>query len=471
MTFGLSVTVDVDGRLAVVVGGGRAGMVKVEGLLAAGARVTVVEPRPSDVLGALEDAGEVMLVRRGYRPGDLAGAFLAVAATGRTDVDQRVLEEARSGRVLAMSASDPQAGDFVTNAIVRRGKLSLAVSTGGATPALARYLRKRLERDYGPEWEVVVELVEEVRRLVPSFDGVHERDRLWRRVITSDLLALVRAGRVDDAKDHVHRVLTGSSAVGFVSLVGAGPGAPELITVKGKERIGSADVVAYDRLADPSLLEFAPPDAERIYIGKAYGKHTVEQNELNALLVALARQGKRVVRLKGGDPFVFGRGGEEAEALARAGIPFEIVPGVTSAVAVPAYAGIPVTDRRFGSSVAFVTGHKHPQDPDNRVDYSGIASSVDTLVVLMGARWLSEITEELIDAGRLPGTPAAAIEWGTHPHQRTVTSSLAELHLCVSEAGLGSPMVVVIGEVVSMRSSLSWFESASRQLLAVPQIE
>jgi uroporphyrin-III C-methyltransferase len=193
----------------------------------------------------------------------------------------------------------------------------------------------------------------------------------------------------------------------------------------------------------------------------------LEQEELNNLLVFLASQGKRVVRLKGGDPFVYGRGGEEAEALGRAGIPFEIVPGISSAVAAPAYAGIPVTDRRYASSVAFVTGHKHPADPGGTVDWRGLAASVDTIVVLMGMRHPGAIAAELIGGGKPSSTPVAVIEWGTHHHQRTLTTTLEEVDAAIEREGYGSPSVIVVGEVVRLRSSLTWFGELGRAAAGV----
>ena len=247
-----------------------------------------------------------------------------------------------------------------------------------------------------------------------------------------------------------------------MALVGAGPGDPGLITVTGRDLLAAADVVVFDRLAHPDLLDIAPPEAERIFIGKAHGRHVLEQEELNHLLVFLASQGKRVVRLKGGDPFVYGRGGEEAEALAAAGIPFEIVPGVTSAVAAPAYAGIPVTDRRYASSVAFVTGHLDPTAPDNPVDWSGLARSVDTIVIFMGLRMAGAIASVLVDAGRSPETPVAVIEWGTYEKQRTLVSSLDRLTDDLVVADLGSPSIIVVGEVVRLRSKLAWFEDLAQ---------
>ncbi len=458
MSFSYPVFLSVEGRSAVVVGGGRAGSEKSRGLVAAGARVTVIAEEPSRGIEHLAKEQSLTLLRRRYLDGDLAGAFIAIAATGVEDVDAQVMNEARERKVLALVASDPSAGDFITPATVRRGDLVMAVSTGGRAPSVAKHLRVWLEREFGPEWESVIDMAASARAAVPRGLEDHERTRRWRAALSPELLGLIREGRIAEASDRVGRVVSGRALLGFVSLVGAGPGDPGLLTLKGKERLASADAVVYDRLACPDLLDLAPVDAERLYIGRAYGRHTLEQEELNNLLIFLAGQGKRVVRLKGGDPFVFGRGGEEATALARAGVPFEIVPGVTSAVAVPAYAGIPVTDRRFGSSVAFVTGHKDPDDPENRIDWSGLATSVETLIVLMGARRPAEIAQALIRSGRPPDTPAAAIEWGTYPSQRTVVGALADLPTTIAETGLGSPMILVVGEVVSLRESLGWFE-------------
>ena len=245
---------------------------------------------------------------------------------------------------------------------------------------------------------------------------------------------------------------------GFVSLVGAGPGDPGLITVKGRDRIAQADAVVYDRLAHPDLLELAPGSAERIYIGKAYGRHVLEQEELSNLLIFLAAQGKRVVRLKGGDPFVYGRGGEEAAALSAAGIAFEIVPGISSAVAAPAYAGIPVTDRRSASSVAFVSGHKAPDDPESTVDWKGLGGCVDTLVILMGTKHYAAIADALVAGGKPASTPVAIVESGTLPEQKTTLSTLGTLDEDLGSDGMVSPAVIVVGEVVRLREMLSWVE-------------
>ncbi len=249
-----------------------------------------------------------------------------------------------------------------------------------------------------------------------------------------------------------------SEAAGSVMLVGGGPGDAGLITGAAVEVLAGAEVVVYDRLVNSALLEFAPKEAERVFVGKGPERHTMRQEEINDLLVARARGGKRVVRLKGGDPFVFGRGGEEAEALAAAGIPFEVIPGVTSAIAAPAYAGIPVTHRGLAASVAFVTGHEDPSKEEPDVDWSKLATAVDTLVLLMGVGQLPEIVERLVAGGRDPSTPAAVIEWGTLPRQRTVVGMLADIAAKVEGAGIGPPAITVVGDVVRLRETLRWFD-------------
>jgi uroporphyrinogen III methyltransferase/synthase len=245
---------------------------------------------------------------------------------------------------------------------------------------------------------------------------------------------------------------------GFVSLIGAGPGDPGLLTLRGAEVLAQADVVVYDYLANPALLSHARPDAERIYVGKQAGSHTLSQEEINVLLVERGLAGRRVARLKGGDPFVFGRGGEEALALVEAGVPFEVVPGVTSAVAAPAYAGIPVTHRGLASSLAIVTGHEDPAKDETALDWEHLASGVDTLVFLMGVGNLPRIVKELVAHGRPASTPAAVVRWGTLADQQTVSGTLADIVDGVRAAGLKPPAVTVVGEVAGLRDRLRWFE-------------
>ena len=254
---------------------------------------------------------------------------------------------------------------------------------------------------------------------------------------------------------------------GRVYLVGAGPGDPGLITVRGLEALRRAEVLVHDRLVHPALLDEAPASALSVFAGKHAGAHCLPQERINALLVEHARRGRVVVRLKGGDPFVFGRGGEEALALAAAGIPFEIVPGVSAVAAVPAYAGVPVTHRGIGSSFAVVTGHEDPDKGATAVDWARLATAVDTLVVLMGLRSLPRIVAALLAHGRSPATPAALIRWGTTAAQQTVVGTLADIVERAEAARLEPPVLTVIGDVVELRGRLEWFEASRRGLAAV----
>ncbi len=245
-------------------------------------------------------------------------------------------------------------------------------------------------------------------------------------------------------------------SAGLVYLVGAGPGDPGLITVRGLKALQQATVVMYDRLVHPSLIDEAPASAQRIYVGKESGIHCVPQAQINQLLVKCASQGERVVRLKGGDPFVFGRGGEEAEALVAAGLPFEIIPGVSSAIAVPAYAGIPVTHRQVASSFAVITGHEESGKEHSAIDWQRLATAVDTLVILMGTKGLARITAQLIQHGRAPETPVALIRWGTTSEQFTLIGTLADIAAKAAAITLEPPVVTVIGEVVNLTERLQW---------------
>jgi len=245
---------------------------------------------------------------------------------------------------------------------------------------------------------------------------------------------------------------------GKVYLVGAGPGDPGLLTLRGKELLSRAHVIIYDRLASPRIMEFANPKAEKIYVGKRIGRHVANQHEINDLIVKKAKEGKQVVRLKGGDPFIFGRGGEEAQILAKEGLAFEIVPGVTSAIAVPAYAGIPLTHRSFTASVAFITGHRRFDTSEAPVDWEGLAKGVGTLVFLMGMSNLPNITENLIKFGRRPDTPVAVIRWGTTPLQESITGTLADIADKVKEHQFKPPAIIVVGDVCTVRDDINWFE-------------
>lgn len=449
MSFGYPVMLEVRGRRCVVIGGGSIGEGKVRGLLDGGAEVTVVDPEPETGLEELARQGRVTLVRRSYQPGDLKGAFVGIAATDDGAINASVFAEAEAERVLFNAVDDSQYCHFAVPSIVRRGDLLLTLSTGGKSPALAKSLRKKLSQQLGEEYGVLVDLLAEVREeaLAERTVGFDEWAARWERALKPDLIALVKQGRHQQVKDSVLKILRGAESEAHVWIVGAGPGDPGLITLKGRQALDGADVVVYDRLVDPSLVE----GKEAIYAGKTRGGDSARQEEINTTLIRLARDGLNVVRLKGGDPFVFGRGSEEAEALVDAGIGYTVVPAPTSAIAALAAAGIPVTDRRFSSSVAIVTGHSGGPRP---VDFKALASSVETIVVLMGLNNLKEISDGLLAGGLSPATPAALIQNGTRPDQKVVVGDLESLEKAASDAGLGSPSIVVIGQVVNLRRKL-----------------
>jgi uroporphyrin-III C-methyltransferase/precorrin-2 dehydrogenase/sirohydrochlorin ferrochelatase len=459
MGFRYPVALDLEGRRCVVVGGGTVAEHKVRGLLDAGAVVTVVAGAFTSALRELAARGEVELLPRPYARGDLAGAFLTIAATDDGTVNAEVFAEASEGNVLCNAVDDVAHCHFAAPAIVRRGDLTISVSTGGKAPALAKRLRRTLAAQFGDEWGVLVDVLAESRAAALERNG-GTRDvdfatwaQRWALALDGDLAGMVREGRAAEVAGIVRSALEGEppsrgdshEIAGSVAIVGAGPGDPRLISVRGRQLLDAADVVVYDRLVHPSLWE----GKDAIDAGKEPGAHRVDQAQINELLVRLAREGRRVVRLKGGDPFVFGRGAEEVDALAAAGIRHEVVPGVTSAVAALGAAGIPVTDRRVSSSFAVVTGHC----ATGEVDWDRLAMAVDTLVVLMGLRRLPEIVERLLAAGRPGDTPAAVVRNGSLPDQQVVSAALAELPGAVARAGISPPAIIVIGEVVRLRSS------------------
>jgi uroporphyrin-III C-methyltransferase / precorrin-2 dehydrogenase / sirohydrochlorin ferrochelatase len=396
-----------------VIGAGSVAERKIGVLLDAGARVSVVAPAATMAIQGWASEGRLELRQRPYRAGDLRGARLAYAATSMPEVNRAVRVEARAERVWLNAVDQPDSCDFITPALVRRGDLTIAVSTNGRAPGFAKAVREELERHVGPEYEARLEAAAEERDGTPL-----------------------------------------EESSGSVALVGAGPGDPELLTLKGRRLLRCADTVVYDALVSPHLLDFCRPTAERIYVGKRDSRHTLPQAEINDLLVSRARAGRRVVRLKGGDPFIFGRGGEEAEALAQAGIDFDVVPGVSAGVAVPASAGIPLTHREFTSELVFLTGH---ECVSNRcpIDWSRYAKSSASLVIFMGVHNLGNIARLLLEHGRDPSCPVAVIENGTTDAQRTIVGPLVSIADKAGQAGIQPPALIVVGEVVKMRERLT----------------
>ena len=487
------VFLDLRGRRAVVIGGGAVAEQKVRGLLAAGAHVTVVSPDMSPGLADLARRSAIELRRRRYHDHDLAGAWLAIAATDDRAVNEAVYAEAERLGVPLNAVDDLEHCSFIAPAIHREGDITVAVSTGGKSPALAVRLRQRIARLVGRVEARLCELLGELRPdLAERVPDARARTALWYAIVDSDVIEFVRRGDIDGARGRIEELISevgpvesrlkprlgpaaeaavpvygqsraacslADSETGTVYLVGAGPGDPGLITTRGLELLRSADVVVYDRLVSPALVAEAPASAERVFVGKHPNDTATRQQDINALLVDRARRGRTVIRLKGGDSFVFGRGAEECEALRAAGVPFQVIPGVTSATAVPAAAGIPVTHRRVASAFAVVAGHECEGRSD--LDWDALAR-VPTLVVLMGLSALPDIVARLRAQGMAPDTPAAVIASGTLPEQRTVVGTLADIADLAAAAALAPPAIVVIGEVVRVGLTLPVRELVSR---------
>jgi uroporphyrin-III C-methyltransferase/precorrin-2 dehydrogenase/sirohydrochlorin ferrochelatase len=471
------VLLDLAGRPCIVVGGGVIAESKVGPLVAAGARVTVVAPVLGSVLAAQHRAGRFAHVGRAYQSGDLAGAFLVIAATDDAEVNHAVHAEAVAVGALINVVDDVPYCGFILPSVLRRGDLTVAVSSSGRAPALAVRVRERLERELGHEYgqflELAAELREPLARAVPLFE---ERKRLWYQLVDSDVLALLRAGEDGRARARIAEITglpqlgapdagtedtddTGRAGgspswrpprPGKVWLVGAGPGDPKLITARGLELLRQADVVVYDRLVSPALLGEAPVHADRIYVGKVAGRPCVPQEGINDLLVHEATRGRTVVRLKGGDPFVFGRGAEEMLACVQAGVQVEVVPGVSSVLGATAASGIPVTARGVAGSFAVVTAHRAG---DHDQDWHALAR-VDTLVVLMGVERLATVSSRLLAAGRAADTPVAIVENGTLPGERVLEGTLATITARAAAADIRPPALIIVGDTVALRSVL-----------------
>ena len=447
------VFLDLRGRRAVVIGGGAVAEQKVHGLIAAGAHVTLVSPETTPPLADLARRGAIEIRRRPYRPGDLAGAWLAIAASDDRAVNEAAWAEAERVGVPLNAVDDLEHCSFIAPAIHRDGDITVAVSTGGKSPALAVRLRQRIARLVRRAEARLCALLGELRpELAGRVPDARARTALWYEIVDSDVIEFVRRGDIEGARGRIEELLgphplspSPFGRGGTVYLVGAGPGDPGLITAQGLELLRSAEVVVYDRLVSPALVAAAPASAERVFVGKHPHETGTRQQDINALLVDRARRGRRVIRLKGGDPFVFGRGAEECEALRTAGVPFQVIPGVTSATAVPAAAGIPVTHRGVASAFAVVAGHEC--DGRSDLDWDALAR-LPTLVVLMGLSALPDIVARLRAQGMAPDTPAAVIASGTLPEQRSVVGTLDDIADLVARAGLEPPATVVIGEVV-----------------------
>ncbi|RJX83553.1 siroheme synthase CysG [Pseudomonas sp. LS-2] len=449
------------GARVLVVGGGEIALRKSRLLADAGAVLRVVAPEIGTELRELIGSSGGEQILRGYSEADLNGCVLIIAATDDEPLNAQVSADARQRGVPVNVVDAPALCSVIFPAIVDRSPLVIAVSSGGDAPVLARLIRAKMESwippTYGHLAGLAARFRHQVKKLLPN---VQQRRAFWEEVFQGPIADRQLAGQGAEAERLLQAKIDGEAppATGEVYLVGAGPGDPDLLTFKALRLMQQADVVLYDRLVAPAILELCRRDADRIYVGKQRAEHALPQDQINQQLVALAKQGKRVVRLKGGDPFIFGRGGEEIEELAANGIPFQVVPGITAASGCAAYAGIPLTHRDYAQSVRFVTGHL--KDGTSDLPWKDLVSPAQTLVFYMGLIGLPIICSELIKHGRSADTPAALIQQGTTFNQRVFTGTLANLPQLVAEHEVHAPTLVIVGEVVTLRDKLKWFEGA-----------
>ena len=451
----------LQGGRVLVVGGGEIALRKARLLADAGAALRVVAPDVDGQLAALARQGGGEVLVRGYQAADLVGCRLVIAATDDPGLNAQVSADAQALSLPVNVVDAPALCTVIFPAIVDRSPLVVAVSSGGDAPVLARLIRAKLEAwipsAYGELAGLAARFRDKVKTLYPD---VNQRRGFWETVFQGPIAERQLAGQGAEAERLLQAMVDGAPVQqgGEVYLVGAGPGDPDLLTFRALRLMQQADVVLYDRLVAPAIIEMCRRDAERIYVGKRRADHAVPQEQINRLLVDLAQQGKRVLRLKGGDPFIFGRGGEEIEELAEHGIPFQVVPGITAASGCSAYGGIPLTHRDYAQSVRFVTGHL--KDGTSNLPWHDLVAPAQTLVFYMGLVGLPTICAELIRHGRAASTPAALVQQGTTRNQRVFTGTLADLPQLVAQHEVHAPTLVIVGEVVQLRDKLAWFEGS-----------
>ncbi len=441
-----------------VVGGGEIAARKVSLLVRAGARVTLVAPEVLTSLREQVKASGGNVQERRYLSEDLDHQTLVVAATDDQELNAEVSRACQQRRIPVNVVDSPALCTVIFPAIVDRSPILIGISSNGVSPVLARMLRGKIESTIPAAYGRLASLLGEFRaQAKQAFPDTSARRAFWEEQLQGPMPDMVFSGREQDARRHLQQALAnpGQKPSGEVYLVGAGPGDPDLLTFKALRLMQQADVIVYDRLVSEPILDLCRRDAERIYVGKARADHAVPQEGINALLVRLAQEGKRVCRLKGGDPFIFGRGGEEIEELAEARIPFQVVPGITAASGCAAYAGIPLTHRNYAQSVRFVTGHLKDGTPD--LPWEELVHPNQTLVLYMGLISLGPIREQLLAHGLPAATPVAMISKGTTAQQQVITGTLADIVEKLAGQPLPAPTLIIVGEVVKLREQLNWF--------------
>lgn len=455
----LPIFLNIKNKKCVIVGGGEVAYRKASLLLRAGADLHIVAASLSDELRQLCVAHDSVITEREFQEVDLTGATLVVAATDDLATNQRVSVLSTERGIPVNVVDQPHLCSFIMPSIVDRSPIVVAISSGGSSPILTRKLKELNETMIPGRINKLAELLGSYRERVKKEIGdFSERIRFWENVLDSEIPELVYNGQDNDAKAALDSWLANPDSDrvgGEVYLVGAGPGDPDLLTLRALRLMHKADVVLYDRLVSPEILLKLRPDAEKIYVGKRSADHAVPQETINEMLVRLAKEGNRVLRLKGGDPFIFGRGGEELESLAAAGIPFQVVPGITAASGCASYAGIPLTHRDYSQSVRFLTGHTK----DGRVplQWDILVKEQQTLVFYMGLAGLPVICEQLLKHGMSSTTPVAVIQQGTTHTQKVVVGNLDKIADLAVEKEIQAPTIIIIGEVVKLQQSLSWF--------------
>lgn len=458
----LPILLDIRAQPCLVVGGGEVAARKTALLMRSGGHVTVIAPALHTVFDDYLATGKITHRTTAFSAADVIEYAVVIAATDDEAINRMVAAAAKARRIPVNVVDQPALCSFIMPSIIDRSPVIVAVSSGGASPVLARLLRARLETLVPAGYGRLAALVGSFRNQVKARYKPAERRRFWERVLQGPIAELVFSGREQDAHKALQQAIDGARLTlhgGEVSLVGAGPGDPDLLTFRALRLMQRADVVVYDRLVSQPVLDLVRLEAERIYAGKERAAHTLPQEHINEMLVRLARQGKRVVRLKGGDPFIFGRGGEEIATLMDEGIPFQVVPGITAAAGCASYAGIPLTHRDYSQSVVFVTGHQ--QDGGMNLNWAALAQPRQTVVFYMGLHGVDILCRELVAHGLASATPAALIQQGTMPQQRVLTGNLATLPELVRRSNVKAPTLIIVGDVVRLRDKLSWFEPSA----------
>ncbi|GAA74105.1 uroporphyrin-III C-methyltransferase / precorrin-2 dehydrogenase / sirohydrochlorin ferrochelatase [Pseudoalteromonas sp. BSi20480] len=453
----LPIFTKLDNKPVLVVGGGEVALRKCRAFLKARAAVTLVAPWFCDELKEHAQHNEVTLIDAYFDESHLDGKMLVIAATDRDEVNNTVFELANARNVFVNVVDDQPKCTFIFPSIVDRNPITIAISSAGTAPVLARRLREKLEtlipQHIGPLATLVGGFRDKVKQRFKHFS---DRRQFWEGVFDSSVVSKVQTGDTQGAEQQLEQMLDAKAEPeGEVYVVGAGPGDPELLTLKALQLMQQADVVVYDFLVSDEIMELVRRDADLICVGKRLGDHSVVQEDTNQMLVDLAKQGKKVCRIKGGDPFIYGRGGEEVQVLAANKVNYQIVPGITAAAGCSAYAGIPLTHRDHAQAIQFVTGHCKKDGQE--LDWQSLAKPNQTLAIYMGVIKSPHIQAELLKHGRKADTPVAVIENGTRKNQRVVTGQLGELANLIERNSIVSPALLIIGEVAALHSQLAWF--------------